>query len=65
MRVLVERGSTEAHAEYICPECQHYAYTKAEWKRPFSVKCEKCGFKVSVPKLRDEAKRESKKDKAK
>ncbi|MBI4018060.1 MAG: hypothetical protein HY368_00450 [Candidatus Aenigmarchaeota archaeon] len=64
MRVLVPKSDGRARAEYICPECGHYAYVEAEWKRPFYVKCEKCSFKISVPKLRDEAKKEMKSKKA-
>ena len=52
-----------ARVEYTCPECGHEAYTEAEWKRPFSIKCEKCGYKLSVPKMREEFKREQKAEK--
>lgn len=61
IRVLVPPNSTIAMVEYTCPECKHSAYAEEQWKRPFSVKCAKCGFKISVPKLKDEAKREAKK----
>lgn len=60
IRVLVPKSDGKARAEYICPECGFYGYTETEWKRPFSVKCEKCGFKISVPKMRQEAKKELK-----
>ena len=49
-----------AHVEYTCPECSHTAYAEQPWKRPFFVKCAKCGYKISVPKMKDQAKRESK-----
>lgn len=58
IRVLVPKDT--AMVEYKCPDCSHEAYTEAQWKRPFSVKCGKCGIKISVPKLRDQAKREAK-----
>lgn len=61
IRVLVPKSDGLARCEYICPECQHYGYVKQEWKRPFSVRCKKCGFKISVPRMRDEAKRELRK----
>lgn len=49
-----------ARVEYTCPECLHEAYTETEWKRPFYVKCEKCGFKISVQKMKQEFKKEQK-----
>ncbi len=65
IRVLVPPQSDTAMVEYTCPECKHEAYTEQPWKRPFGVKCEKCGFKVTVPKMKAEAKREAKADNAK
>ncbi|MBU3958100.1 MAG: hypothetical protein KKB25_03415 [Nanoarchaeota archaeon] len=41
-----------ARAEYVCPKCGQYGFAEAEWKRPFSVKCEKCGATIKVPKLK-------------
>lgn len=63
IRVLVPKSDGKARAEYICPECGFYGYTETEWKRPFFVKCEKCGFKISVPKMRGKAKKEFKAEK--
>jgi DNA-directed RNA polymerase subunit RPC12/RpoP len=60
IRVLVPPQSNMAMVEYTCPECKHAGYAEQEWKRPFYVKCEKCGFKVSVPKLKKEALKEAK-----
>lgn len=51
-----------AHVEYTCPECENESYKEQPWKRPFSVKCEKCGFRITVPKMKDQAKREMKGD---
>jgi len=62
IRVLVPPNSATAMVEYTCPECKHTAYTESEWKRPFYVKCAKCGFKISVPKMKAEAKKEMKND---
>ena len=59
IRVLATKDNV-ARAEYICPECGHYAYTEQEWKRPFYVKCEKCGFRLGIPKMRQEFKKEQK-----
>lgn len=60
IRVLVLKNESIARVEYICPECSYYAYCEQEWKRPFSVKCAKCNYKISVPKMKGEAKREFK-----
>lgn len=60
IRVLVPPASTTAMVEYTCPECRHEAYKEQDWKRPFSTKCDKCGFKISVSKMKAEAKREFK-----
>ncbi|MEM7819218.1 MAG: hypothetical protein QXD48_00105 [Candidatus Aenigmatarchaeota archaeon] len=62
IRVLVAKSDMIARCEYICPECKHEGYKETEWKRPFYVKCEKCNFKISVPRMRDEAKKEMKSD---
>lgn len=60
IRVLVPPKSTTAMVEYTCPECRHEAYKEQDWKRPFSAKCDRCGAKISVPKMKAEAKRELK-----
>ncbi len=59
IRLLALHG--KAMLEYVCPECGHYGYNEQEWKRPFYAKCEKCSFKMSVPKMKAEFKREMKK----
>jgi DNA-directed RNA polymerase subunit RPC12/RpoP len=60
IRVLVPPKSSTAMIEYTCPECKNESYKEEAWKRPFSTKCDKCGFKLSVPKMKAEAKREFK-----
>ena len=65
IRVLVPKSDSIARVEYICPECGHYAYTEQELKRPFSLKCEKCGFRITVPKMKQEFKKEQKAEKGK
>lgn len=59
IRVLAAKDGT-ARVEYTCPECGHCAYAEQEWKRPFYVKCEKCGYKITVPKMRQQFKKEQK-----
>lgn len=63
VRILVKKGETTAHVEYICPECGHYEYTTVAWKKPFDFKCSKCSFVVKVPKLKEQIKKENKAEK--
>ncbi len=60
LRILVLKKDHIARVEYICPECGYYGYLETEWKRPFSFKCEKCGYRIRVPRLKDEVKKERK-----
>lgn len=60
IRVLVLKGETDAHVEYICPKCRHYGYTKKKWKRPFSIKCENCGNLIRVQKMKTLIKKDTK-----
>ncbi|MBN2043278.1 MAG: hypothetical protein JW754_05755 [Candidatus Aenigmarchaeota archaeon] len=63
IRVLVKTGSDMAETDYTCPECTHSEHVEKEWKRPFSVKCSKCGYTMRLPKLKDELKRDKKREK--
>lgn len=56
IRVLVLEDNV-AHVEYKCPGCGHEAYEERPWKRPFNVKCEKCGQLIRVSKLKDHVKK--------
>jgi len=60
IRVLVPKTDSIARCEYVCPSCGSSGYVEQPWKRPFFVKCEKCSAKISVPRIRDEAKRQRK-----
>ncbi len=60
IRVLVTKDNV-ARVEYTCPKCVHTDYTEETWKRPFSVKCAKCSYKIAVPKLKQQFKRDIKK----
>jgi len=62
IRVLAAKADNIARVEYKCPECLHEAYAEQEWKRPFYIKCEKCSHKITVPKMREQAKKEAKAD---
>lgn len=63
IRILVKTGSDTAEVDYVCPECVNSEHTETPWRRPFSVKCSKCGFLLRIPKLKDEIKRDKKKPK--
>ena len=60
IRVLVPKSDGIARCEYTCPECSHKAYAEQQWQRPFWLKCEKCGYKMTVPKMKNAAKKEMK-----
>lgn len=50
--VVVKADSDNAEVDYTCPECLASAHAVQPWKRPFSVKCRKCGFMMKLPKLK-------------
>ena len=59
VRVLVVKGEQNAHVEYICPKCKHYAYKQQKWesapkksKVRFMTACEKCGFELKLLKMK-------------
>ncbi len=62
--VMVRNGSEDADVRYRCPECGFSEQTRKAWKRPFSVKCSKCGFLMRLSRLKDDIKREKKKARA-
>ena len=64
LAVRVKTGSDAAEIQYTCPECGFSERVQQPWKRPFSVKCSKCGFLMRMPKLKDELKKEKKAEKA-
>jgi DNA-directed RNA polymerase subunit RPC12/RpoP len=64
IRVLAAKSDSIARVEYKCPECLYEGYVEQEWKRPFAIKCQKCGAKITVPKMKDQAKKELKAENA-
>ena len=56
LRVLVKNDSDMAEVDYVCPECSDSRHLEKPWKRPFNVKCEKCGFLMRLPKLKGKVK---------
>ena len=65
IKVRVPNGSNTAEGFYKCPECENQDKVKQEFKRPFNVKCGKCGFLMRMSKLKDEIKKEKQKEKKK
>lgn len=61
IKVLVREGSDSAEVDYVCPECGNSQHTEQEWKRPFNVKCSKCGAVMKIVRLKDEIKKDKKK----
>lgn len=64
LRIRVPNDSDTAEGDYLCPECNSQGKISQEWKRPFSVKCGRCGFLMRMAKLKGEIKREKKSGKA-
>lgn len=57
IQVLVRIDLDIAEVKYKCPECGFQEELRKPWKRPFSVKCSKCGFLIRLPRLKDEIKK--------
>jgi DNA-directed RNA polymerase subunit RPC12/RpoP len=64
IRILALKADNIARCEYICPKCKKYGYSEETWQRPFSIRCSACGAKISVPKMKQQFKREMKAKKA-
>ncbi|MBU0898481.1 MAG: hypothetical protein KKB03_03805 [Nanoarchaeota archaeon] len=65
LKTRVPNDSDIAEGMYKCPECENQGKINQEWKRPFSVRCEKCNFLMRISKLKDEIKKEKAKEKLK
>lgn len=52
IQAMVKEGSDNVEGKYICAECKHEGQINQPFKRPLSVKCEKCGFLMRLPKLK-------------
>ncbi|MBI4177246.1 MAG: hypothetical protein HY516_02665 [Candidatus Aenigmarchaeota archaeon] len=60
IKVLVPKDSNNAKVKYVCPMCLKEAETAEEWKKPFAVNCKFCGYKIKLPKLMAQFKKEKK-----
>ncbi len=52
VKAFVRNGSDMLEGEYKCPECGNEGKVSQAFKRPISVKCEKCGYIMKLPRLR-------------
>jgi ribosomal protein L37AE/L43A len=59
--IRVKTGSATAEYNYTCPECGDSRNGTQEFRRPILVRCQKCGYMMKLPKLKDELKKEKKK----
>ncbi len=60
IRARVKANSDRLEGFYKCPECGYQGKIDQIFKRPINIRCEKCGFLMRVPKLKDEIKRDKK-----
>ena len=63
VKAYVPADEDTLYGEYTCAECGHNDKINQVWKRHLNVKCSKCGFTMKIPKLKDQVKREKKRDK--
>jgi hypothetical protein len=62
IKARVRNDSDKVEGFYECPECMHKGTINQGFRRPLNVKCDKCGFLMRLPKLKDEMKKEKKKE---
>lgn len=60
IKIIKTKEEPEATIEYTCPECGFTETKKDVWKKPFSIKCSKCGFLIKVSSLKSAIKKERK-----
>ena len=56
IKAFVKTGSENLEGEYKCPECENEGKINQVFKRPISVRCEKCNFLMRMPKLKGKKK---------
>jgi ribosomal protein S27E len=57
IKAFVKTDSDTLEGEYKCPECGNEGKINQIFKRPISVKCDKCGYTIKVPKLKGKKKK--------
>lgn len=58
--ILVRKGSVTAEYKYTCPECGDARDGQQEFRRPITIRCQKCGYLMKLAKLKDQLKKEKK-----
>ena len=53
IKIFVKSDSNTAEGDYKCPECLNEGKINQEFSRPFFVICQKCNFKINLPKLKE------------
>lgn len=56
IKMMVKNESDTLEGEYLCAECGNKGKVNQFFKRPISVRCEKCNFLMRVPKLKGKKK---------
>lgn len=57
IKIIKNKEESEASIEYTCPECNFTENKKEIWKKPFSIRCSKCGYMIKVSSLKTEIKK--------
>jgi len=70
-RILKIKEEDKAMVDFTCPECGHSEKREEAWQEPFvigkgakkkmNVVCRKCGYSVTILKLKKEMQKEKKK----
>ncbi|MEM0481179.1 MAG: hypothetical protein QXQ14_03315 [Candidatus Aenigmatarchaeota archaeon] len=56
VRIIVYKGEKVANIEYICPNCGFQSSKQQEWKKPLTIICDNCKYKIKITSLRREIK---------
>jgi len=56
IRAFVKTGSNTLEGEYVCPECGNEGKINQVFRRPLSIRCEKCNLLMRMPKLKGKMK---------
>ena len=57
VKAFVKNDSDTLEGDYVCPECKNEGKINQIFKRPISVKCDKCGHTMKLPKLKGKKKK--------
>jgi DNA-directed RNA polymerase subunit RPC12/RpoP len=72
-RIIKLKEEDKAMVDFSCPECGHAEKREEAWQEPFvigkgankkmNVVCKKCGYRVTILKMKKEMQKEKKKKK--